>query len=432
MILLATLLYSIAIGLLAWGVAAAIARVLHARGRAERGVWATGLVAALALPLLLPALVTSGVAPAAGGMTAGSAAVIDLVPLRVGVNETPSLAWLAPSLLLVWALASIVLLIRFGLALGTVARLRRDSSAIPEVGDAVRVTPVHGPAVVGFMRPTVLLPAWVIDLPRGVVDWIVRHEYEHIRGRDPWLLALALLARIAAPWNPAVWIFTRSLRSAMETDCDRRTLSAGGNPAAYGEAILAVARGPRSGGVSLLPAMAPAFAERAVPIARRIEAMTRPRTRLGARARVALVGLAGAGVVVACEVPAPTAIETDAPAAVEADATQAASTSTSQLGFTPFETAPVLENRGEVAGELERRYPSELRAAGIGGRSTVWFHIDETGRVMDAQVRATSGHEALDLAALEVAKTMRFRPAKNAGEAVAVWVAIPITFDTGS
>ena len=58
----------------------------------------------------------------------------------------------------------------------------------------------------------------------------------------------------------------------------------------------------------------------------------------------------------------------------------------------------------------------------------VWFFVSETGRVLDRRVSDSSGHVALDEAALEVADVFRFTPALNRNEVVQVWVQLPITF----
>ena len=58
----------------------------------------------------------------------------------------------------------------------------------------------------------------------------------------------------------------------------------------------------------------------------------------------------------------------------------------------------------------------------------VWIRLDERGAVQDAQVNVSSGHPALDEAALRVARITEFSPATNRDKAVPVWVQIPITF----
>ena len=73
-----------------------------------------------------------------------------------------------------------------------------------------------------------------------------------------------------------------------------------------------------------------------------------------------------------------------------------------------------------------------LREAGVGGTVRVYFFIDETGAVGDVRLDQSSGHEALDLAALRVADVYRFSPASNRGDATPVWVSFPITFRSGA
>jgi TonB family protein len=98
--------------------------------------------------------------------------------------------------------------------------------------------------------------------------------------------------------------------------------------------------------------------------------------------------------------------------------------------FTPYTQKPELANAADVARALQRNYPPLLRDSGVGGTTLVWFLIDERGAVQRKDIHRTSGHAALDEAALSVADRMRFRPAENRGEKVAVWVQIPITFSS--
>lgn len=100
--------------------------------------------------------------------------------------------------------------------------------------------------------------------------------------------------------------------------------------------------------------------------------------------------------------------------------------------FTPFTVSPRLRNREEVARALQRNYPPMLKDAGVGGKVLVWFLIDENGKVRKYQVKESSGHEALDQAALKVADVMEFTPALNRDQKVAVWVALPIEFSVGA
>ncbi|MSR35367.1 MAG: energy transducer TonB [Gemmatimonadetes bacterium] len=96
--------------------------------------------------------------------------------------------------------------------------------------------------------------------------------------------------------------------------------------------------------------------------------------------------------------------------------------------FTPFTVAPNLKNRDDVGRALEREYPPLLRDAGVGGKVEVWVRISEKGAVEDVQIHQSSGHPALDAAAIKVGQVMQFSPAMNRDKQVPVWVSIPITF----
>ena len=96
--------------------------------------------------------------------------------------------------------------------------------------------------------------------------------------------------------------------------------------------------------------------------------------------------------------------------------------------FTPFTVAPSILNRQEVVRSMEREYPPLLRDAGIGGTVRVFFFIDEEGAVQDYRIDESSGHQALDDAALAVADVYRFSAALNRDKKVPVWVSFPITF----
>ena len=98
--------------------------------------------------------------------------------------------------------------------------------------------------------------------------------------------------------------------------------------------------------------------------------------------------------------------------------------------FTPFTVKPDIRNRAAVAAALVREYPPLLRDAGIGGTVDVWFFIDEEGKVVRTQVDKSSGHKALDDAAIEVADIIQFTPALNRDKRVPVLISLPITFTT--
>ncbi|MDE2762082.1 MAG: energy transducer TonB [Gemmatimonadota bacterium] len=98
--------------------------------------------------------------------------------------------------------------------------------------------------------------------------------------------------------------------------------------------------------------------------------------------------------------------------------------------YTPYDVRPDYKNKAEMERALSREYPPLLRDAGIGGTTIVWFYIDEQGKVLRTQVHTSSGHKALDDAALKVADVAVFTPALNRDKPVPVWIQLPITFTT--
>jgi TonB family protein len=87
-----------------------------------------------------------------------------------------------------------------------------------------------------------------------------------------------------------------------------------------------------------------------------------------------------------------------------------------------------LANTAAVLAMMERNYPPLLRDAGIGGVTVVWFFVDESGRVLRTQIATSSGHQALDEAAISAASAMRFVPVTQNGRPRQAWVEMPVVF----
>jgi TonB family protein len=138
--------------------------------------------------------------------------------------------------------------------------------------------------------------------------------------------------------------------------------------------------------------------------------------------------LGGVVFVVACGVPLPTAPTEEATAPAPVEAPPAAAQQSAEPTFTPMTVRPALNNVSHVQQVLLSEYPVLLRDAGIGGSTTVWIHITTAGAVDDARVFEGSGYEALDVAAINVARAMSFSPAMNGDQVTDAWVQIPIRF----
>jgi hypothetical protein len=194
-------------------------------------------------------------------------------------------AWLAASLATIGALAW--------------SRRRLRAACGPCVGRSVGGTQVlvserAGPMVLGLLRPEIVVPRWALDPPEEC-GLIVRHEREHVRAGDSWLLALASLAVAALPWSPALWWQHRRLRLAVETDCDARVVAAGANRRRYGRVLLGTAARPL-----FLPVPSLTWGGPRSHLERRIRALTAQRPRHRILRAIPFAAVACAGVAAAC------------------------------------------------------------------------------------------------------------------------------------
>lgn len=97
---------------------------------------------------------------------------------------------------------------------------------------------------------------------------------------------------------------------------------------------------------------------------------------------------------------------------------------------TPLDVVfPELLNRDEYERSLAERYPPELAEAGIGGTVQMHMWVNPNGAVDFVQVAGTSGVEALDRFAVEVAGELQFAPARRAGMILGAWVDLPLVFE---
>jgi len=300
------MLYCVGIGLAFVVVGHALERALQFAGRPTRWAW----VIAVAGSLFVPA--AAWLRPDAFASFAVPIPVTVASPVNLSTSPSTSLAQpparsfslsdADATLRWGWGLASIAMLLTLAVAAIRLIALRRRWRPTAINGRMVLVSQETGPAVVGVLRPRVVVPQWALELPVEERELMLAHEEQHVRAGDPTLLATAFLAWLVAPWNPALWWQWRRLRLAVEMDCDARVLAHGRSAAAYGELLLQVGRRRTS---QLLGA--PAFGEPASFLESRIRRMfaSVPRWRW-AGAAAGLMVAAGA-IVGACETPRPLA-----------------------------------------------------------------------------------------------------------------------------
>lgn len=495
----AWMLWSIGMGALLLVAGFAAEKLLEG---SRRWVWA---VAGAGTVALTAARVFSGTAAGSGGAAMGvsvvegpgaSAAAGTGGALEGALSSGP-LAWSVPGdsllhvfdgpLLLAWLAVSVVLAVAALIGAGTFLRRRRDWKPGKLLGHDVLWSRETGPAVVGLVRPRVVLPFWVGGVEQSGQRLILAHEDEHRRAGDAVLRFAAAALLIAFPWNPALWFHYRRLCLAIELDCDDRVMQRLPHRRwLYGDLLFRVGqRGEVPPGFALA-----AFAEQKSFLERRIRKLLSKAPEVG-MAQIAFLAFAAILVIgVAVWVPGITreAEQADAESEVEAagdaaelirDANPVFEVNIQPIGdgeenpaevkvlpfndrveaemllppgaelieveglpeplpeagaieseprFVVHTVRPVLLNEEEVREAIAEEYPALLKDAGIGGTVIVHLFIDTDGRVRNQLVKETSGHRALDEAALRVAPVAVFSPAQNRETPVALWVEMPFTF----
>ena len=245
--------------------------------------------------------------------TADHGAAIVTLPPRVSrpprtVDALPLVSMTLPRIpasvdrvvLIAWPTLTIVLAAILALANLGLRRDRRHWKPATIADCEVVVAPDFGPAVVGILSPAIVVPEWALLLDGETQRVMVLHECEHVRARDQLLIATGIVAAIAMPWNPAVWLSLRGLRRAVEVDCDARVVSQGVARAQYASVLLDA--WSRATGRLVIGA---AFVEESSRLGQRVEHLMRPKPRR--RMMKTALGISAASVIVmlACEVPVP-------------------------------------------------------------------------------------------------------------------------------
>jgi beta-lactamase regulating signal transducer with metallopeptidase domain len=94
------------------------------------------------------------------------------------------------------------------------------------------------PAVVGWLRPIVLVPASVFTgLAPEQIDALLAHELAHVRRHDYLINLLQTAAETLFFYHPAVWWVNRKIREERENCCDDLAVEICGSKVAYVRAL---------------------------------------------------------------------------------------------------------------------------------------------------------------------------------------------------
>jgi TonB family protein len=234
------LAWSAQVAILAMAAAAAALALRHSRARLY--FWQAILAVALMLPAIVP-----WKQPVLVALPIASSIV--LATNGVPVSDVPAPAtWGFEQLLALLAAGAALRLAWVAVGLLRLARIRKLAQPLahPPVafgGDARWYVSdqVSGPVTFGWLRPTILLPTKVRDLPASAQEAIASHELFHVHRRD-WLFVMAEeLIRSVLWFHPAVWFVLSRIQLAREQVVDQEVVHATRDRAGYLDALVSVA-----------------------------------------------------------------------------------------------------------------------------------------------------------------------------------------------
>ena len=360
--MIAWMMYVVAVTLLLSGAALLAEHAVHQRRGPRRWIWALAIIASLLIPTIissvsveLPSLFAPAVSqklivlresaslrlPFATLAPASASASVDGAAGTADVAANIKRAWLAGSVAMALGL----------LVSGTVVMRRKRHWVSAEIGGAeVLVAPDTGPAVVGLLRPRIVVPAWLTQADLRQQALVIAHEQAHLDAFDPQLLSIALCLLIAMPWNLPLWWQLHRMRRAIEVDCDARVLRHNRNLAEYGATLLAV--GQRQSGFL---GVAAAMSESSSFLEQRIRIMLKKPSRWNRSAAIALAGLSFVTAAIAAQISPPNALT---PAATAQPFSLTPATLSAYLGSYRMVGDQLVSMTGD-GGRLWARFPGQ-------------------------------------------------------------------------
>src|SRR4051812_13875129 len=366
----AWMIYALVVATLVSCAALSAERIAILRRLPSRWIWIAAMLLTLALPLMFawqgartserPATTPAALA------TRDKPPVYQLTPIAWVGGDAPVVAGRAALdtwLLVGWSAMSALALVT--LTIGWLQLRRRLRSATDDQVDGVNVSISHdvGPAVVGIVRPRIVIPRWLLQHDAATQRIVLTHEREHLRARDVRVLGGALLVAVLIPWNLPVWWQLRRLRFAMEVDCDSRVLRGGESRSTYSAVLLSIA-------THLVPlrAAAASLSESGSSLEKRIRIMHAP-IRARWRVLATLLGTCSVALIaVAANVNAP-----PVPSLTAAE-------SGGGLPLLPTPVAVWKEDEALLARAVGHFYP-QLLSTRLDGRLYVWAVVNERGEV---------------------------------------------------
>jgi beta-lactamase regulating signal transducer with metallopeptidase domain len=119
-----------------------------------------------------------------------------------------------------------------------VAQRLSDALGLRRAVHLVESAAVEVPAVIGSLRPVILLPASALTgMTPEQIEMVLAHELAHIRRHDFFVNLLQAVVETLMFYHPAVWWMSRRVRIERENCCDDLAVAVCGNPLQYARAL---------------------------------------------------------------------------------------------------------------------------------------------------------------------------------------------------
>lgn len=218
------------------------------RQTSKRWIWLIAMVASLLLPLIIPNvtiqipnLIRQGSSQQPIALREATSVHLPMAILDRGMED----ANIAPHRLemlfhWIWFATSMAVLAWLVLS-GSLLYWRKRLWSRGNLCDThVLIAPDVGPAVVGLLRPCIVVPTWLLQESAARQRFVLAHEQSHLDAADPHVISIALCLLVAMPWNLPLWWQLHRLRRAIEVDCDARVLRSGSAVKGYCETLIQV------------------------------------------------------------------------------------------------------------------------------------------------------------------------------------------------
>src|SRR2546428_154855 len=137
-----------------------------------------------------------------------------------------------------YALAAATLALTLALPMATLLRLQGGRPV-----RLLRWTLVPVPAVLGWVRPVILLPASALTgLTPLQLEALLAHELAHVRRYDYLVNLIQSVIETLLFYHPAVWWISARVRDEREHCCDDLAVAGGGDAHFYATALLGMER----------------------------------------------------------------------------------------------------------------------------------------------------------------------------------------------